>query len=444
MSDTRTKTRPGGTYPDVYRVDEYRPVRGNTEPPETINVKIQNGVRHGGETITYGLGPKYSHSGITSLNWKSCLHSKTTEVSGRYGSYTGFRPAVYKRYRYWSLLQKSDGLVNDQNPHYGVPDIDQQLVQNCVDEIFRNIDLNCDESVMCYSAVLQAIPLVGSAVKVSSVLNKIGRDLSRSWKRKPFTTVIKSLISGDFINRFVVQTTLQDMRMVANSTNYVLKTLMTAASRNREEYTVLESSKTLSNIERTSTGNVKIFPAGPSGTIFLPYTFTEGTDVNTKVKWIAKLRYNLDIVSPIQLWATRVGLTKPLESFWDMVPFSFVADYFFRTGDFLTHLSNEVSSQDGLRGLVCSMGKPWAMVKRSAFTEYKTEAYSRSWTASDGSVSYLVAPSSHSRRETSVFTRDSLGWIDLSGFWDRGGLWDPQLSFTRGRTMGQLWLQAKL
>jgi hypothetical protein len=444
MSDIITKTREAGYYPATNKTLQYSPIRGNTDPAETVTSQIQASVFHGGETIVYPKGPKFVNGGLTSLNWKTCLHSKDTVSSGRYGSYTGFNSHVYKRYRWWTLLERNPGLLNNTNPNIRVPEHDPQLTQTLADEIFNNIDLNCQESVMCYSAVLQAIPLVGSAVKLSTVLNQIGKNLLRSWRRRPFTTVIKSLISGDFINRFVVQTTLQDMRMVANSTNYVLKTLMTASQRNNEEYTVLESTKTLDDIKESTQGSIRIFPTSPSGPIVQPYTFRKGTAVTQKLKWIAKLRYNLDIVSPIQLWATRVGLTKPLESFWDMVPFSFVVDYFLRTGEFLSHLSNEVSSQDGLRGLVASMGRPWIMEKRSAFTEIKTESLTREWPQSGWETSYLVAPSSTARRESCVFTRDPETYIDLSGFWDRGGLWAPQLSFTRTRTMGQLWLQAKL
>lgn len=84
------------------------------------------------------------------------------------------------------------------------------------------------------------------------------------------------------------------------------------------------------------------------------------------------------------------------------------------------------------------------MEKRSAFTEYKTETLTREWPQSGWDTSYLVAPSSTARRESCVFTREPETYIDLSGFWDRGGLWAPQLSSTRVRTMGQLWLQAKI
>lgn len=439
----RTKTKEGFYSPATFAHEVLKPIRGNTYPVEVTDRQGQGRVYNGGETITYATGPKYTH-GITSLNWKTCQHSGTSKVSGRYCSYAGFQPNVYGRYRWWDSTVTYPGSLNDYTPRYRIPDIDPQLEQTLIDEIFANIDLNCSESVMCYSAVLQAIPLVGSAVKIGSILNAIGRDLKRSWRRKPFTTVIKSLISADFINRFVVQTTIQDMHMVANATNYVLDTIKQAIARNGEEYTVLEATKTLKD-EKESTPEYFYPPAGTPLLSQLPITVSYGTDVTMKVKWIAKLRYNTDIIDPVKLWAARVGLTKPLESFWDMVPFSFVVDYFLRTGEFLSELSNEMSSQDGLRGLVCSMGRPWKMTKAASYSLVTNEALYRSRIDTmDGRETFLNVFSGRSRRETFSFTREPIYDWDQSTFWNRGGLWAPQLSSTRVRTMGQLWLQAKI
>lgn len=387
-------------------------------------------------TITYQDGPKFNHSAsVSRLNWKECHHTFAGNRIGVRNSWTAWQ----RRYAGRTWRTSGNGYVQVSGPTGAPPEWNQQLILSLVDEIYDNIDLNCNEAVMCYSAVLQAVPMLGAVTKINTILRRFAKELSKSMRRKPFTTCIKQLISADFVNRFVIQTTLDDIRTVADSTNYVLKTIELCRARNAEEATVLEAKKTIrSDPSFTFSDTDKLWCTGRTW-ISSRFTGTDSTVTDVKVKCRAKLRYNTEAIDPIKLWAAKVGLTRPLESVWDMVPFSFVADYFLRTGDFLTHLSNQMSSQDGLAGKVLSMESPWVMSKLYSERAVMAAPFVRDdgdirWTCNGGTSRFI----------TGTFDRQRLDSTYVRGFWDRGGLWAPRLSSTRLRTMFELWLQAKM
>lgn len=96
------------------------------------------------------------------------------------------------------------------------------------------------------------------------------------------------------------------------------------------------------------------------------WTTYHGLALNRRLQRWAKVRYgNLGSLSPLKVWQNRVGITKPLTSAWDMVPFSFVLDYFFRVGDWIEGVSNMASDAWQLRGQVIDAGPVWRCDKWS-------------------------------------------------------------------------------
>jgi hypothetical protein len=100
-----------------------------------------------------------------------------------------------------------------------------------------------------------------------------------------------------------------------------------------------------------------MYQGGYSGTISVRQT-TERY-IEDKAFALCEGTYDMTGDAPLQLWARRVGLTRPLDSAWDLVPFSFVIDYFTRAGDFISALSDEMSSVNGLSGSMVKIRDLW-------------------------------------------------------------------------------------
>lgn len=437
-----TKTRPSRTLPPSILSLKVTPVPGNPNQGWTSNVTMQSGKMVGADSIIYTKGPRYTrHDFFTTANWKECDHRFDLIQTGQIFPYTVSRKGWWNggpsHWRY-DVQGTCPGYYSNYGLTFPVPPVNDSLQQDLFDQIIDNIDLNVKDSVMCYSATLQAIPMLGGVFKVNRILKKLWQETTRSMRRKPFTTVLKSLISADFLNRFVIQTTLDDMHAIANSMNTVLSRIATASSRNHQEWTVLEASA--DDTVKTSKSTETFRLDNGMGTWWAATAdVVERSYYRCTVKSLAKLRYNVDIVSPIRVWANAVGLTRPLESMWDMVPFSFVVDYFLRTGDFVTHLSRELSKEEGLSGQVLDQGPIWLMSK------------SQSERSLNGSPlfcgtedNYVKTQGGSTTCAAGVFSRHPVPSLYTRSFWDRGGLWAPQLSITRARTMAQLWLQMKL
>jgi hypothetical protein len=382
-------------------------------------------------TITYGEGPAFH--GSTPV-WKPCDQTWTSKTSGMLCS-------IY------SETSRRTGNPDTQSVYNRlyVPDIGFSATtppapdwSDVTDKFWDAVDLNTGEAVMAYSAVLQAVPLIGGVFKINSVLNKIGKWATKSLRRKPFTEVVKTAISADFINRFVVQTTLDDMHTVANSMNYVMNKVQTAYRRNVEP-TAFKPSVSTRSSSQSGTNHVTI------GNQRIDFKWTSFGISTRKLFILADVQYDVDPATPLRLWLNRVGLTRPLESAWDLVPFSFVADYFLRTGDFLTNVSQEMSSIEGLKGRVMGIRSMWFTEKRERGITFSDPVVSRPGLSPQYKYdAWIVTPGTSSRTIGEFHRHPFVGDLSQIGFWDRGGLWSPSLSSTRVRTLAQLFIQAKL
>jgi hypothetical protein len=301
------------------------------------------------------------------------------------------------------------------------------------DGIWDQVDLNTGDSVLLYSGILQSIPLLGGALKGASILNRAARRLKKDLRRRPFTTVVKSLIQADFINRFVVKPTIDDMQKFADSFDYVLRVIQTAHERNAELSTAFEAES--SRLLRRDSYD-KDYWYGFCR--LLGTTITENK-VSAKLKVIAKVTYDTDVINPLKIWAKRVGLSKPLDSAWDLVPFSFVIDYFARAGDFLSYVGDKLADDDGLKGRVAAVYDAWLMESRVTETKF---SYTARPTVADYWLDFYCdnAPIITS---AGVFTRKRVPIMSASSFWDNGVV-SVNLSSTRKRTLAELFVQSKL
>jgi hypothetical protein len=320
---------------------------------------------------------------------------------------------------------------------------DPRVLQGCLDQL----DLNSTENVLLYSGILQAVPLVGSAFKLTSILNRAARNLSKSFRKKPFTTVVKSLISADFIDRFVISPTIDDARRFMDATNYVLRVLETAKERNAHQFALSSSLTTIDESDKwTDRRNI-----GPG-----PYWKTEGQyriGTEHKAFMLLEAEYDMRAVDPLKVWSRRVGLTRPLDSVWDLVPFSFVIDYFTRAGDFISHLSDEMSKSDGLKGRITRIVDCWGSVKNfGKWTERglgATGSYISSWQWPYIKSYHVNEQPLEAVRETSTFSRFRVTPVwqyiaELQRKVDDYLTINLDLSSTRKRTIAELIIQAKL
>lgn len=416
---TKTRSRTvDGTYTYYWGEDPDHITSSKTYPwtgcPETA-------------TITYGDGPEKVDG---RCNWKFC-----DQVSWLpNGSFTSIvtqdwtSPLV--QYAYRGAGSNFTNNSQDSSFDYSIPD---SATQDLFDAFWSSVDLNCHESVMCYSAILQAVPLLGGLLKANTVLNRVGKEFAHLAHHMSFTGLLKYAISADFINRFVVQTTLQDLHTTYDATDYVVRTITTAQSRSLSP-AAFQSKTEGSKVDFHYTTSNRF------GGVDLSYANEHGSFWTRKLFTLADVRYDITPLTSLKLLANRLGITRPLESAWDLVPFSFVADYFLRTGEFLSYLSDKTTSIDGLEGKVCGIRGCWM-----------TDLVNTGWKSTLTSIEPITGcrviqrPSTMCYAGKKVFRRYAApSFYGKSGFWDKSGLFKPQMSTVRSRTIAELVLQAKL
>lgn len=316
--------------------------------------------------------------------------------------------------------------------------------------LLNQLDLNRGESVLLYSGVLQAVPLLGSVATFTKVLNRAAKNLSKSFRKKPFTTVLKSLISADFVNRFVIQPTLDDCRKFQDACDYVLRTLQTARERSASRFAL---STDLTSVVSQSSRSVTV--SGGLGSVpGMVATETKRQVVSSKAFALLEAKYDIGAIDPIKLWARRTGLTRPLDSVWDLVPFSFVVDYFTRAGDFISALSDEMSDQEGLRGKITNIIDVWCTFSKLGECVVRGTNLVNTYAQHDywyGKCTQLNEGSNPGEaiRRNSDFRRYRLPnpWYELSSLQETISDYltvNLDISSTRKRTIAELVIQAKL
>lgn len=381
------------------------------------------------ERIEYADGPKYVdfHS-----NWKRCSHTKSYIANGIAVTLRSYVP------RTWPVFTEVEqhcpiSFTPDLKPE-AISGVNNHVTNTAVALLQDKFDLNCKDRVLGYSYALDLIPFLGAFLKASSVLNRIGRwaaKRSKAYRNRPFTTVIYDAMQADLINRFVIQTTIAETRQILTVYERCLRAWEQAHLRNTG-WTTLTAKATTSKIVETgetslkSTKNNLDWPTAVWG-----YNHIVG--VTSTVRAVLRLEYDIAKADPVRWVAQALGITTPLESLWDKIPFSFVCDYFFRVGELIEYISHKDSSQDGLVGKVCDIAQVWAVSEsHDAYSVIKDSgrvepgaSYTRVLKAVFGDCQY----------KSSKFYRDSIDMSNSSGFWDKGGLWNPRLSSTRKRTL---------
>lgn len=376
------------------------------------------------EDLVYADGPKYidHHS-----NWKPCTHVKQNFCEIPCGAGIARDTQFSEIVAYQCYLQPF--ITN-------VPDIDWSIVRSAALDLNDKFDLNAKDRLMSYSYVADLLPFAGAALRASSVLNRIGKwatRLGRNLKHRPFTVVLKEAIQADLINRFVVQTTIEDTKNILDIWNQMASTWDKLHRRNWEPTTLTGRATSIHDV---GSGTEKLpyppYPWNSGGNA--QYVVQRGT--TAKVVATMQLAYNTEQADPMKWVAAQLGITTPLESIWDKVPFSFVVDYFFRVGDAINYFGDKYTSQDGLRATVSHIFSCWAMAR--AVHVKRCIAY-EPWIAGTRPSmcnGYLVSGETGS----SIFIRKPIDCTTESGFWDKGGFWDPHLSSVRKRTLLELGL----
>lgn len=381
-------------------------------------------------SIRYQTLPKYSDNRLT---WKQCYHQRISTVDGSLFSGS-----------YINLRNGGTTTFSCRYPVYRTPDLPSGNprpvdLTDLFDAFYDSLDLNCRKSALAYSGIVQMVPLLGTTLRINSVLRRLASRLTRDLRRKPFSTVIRSAISLDFINRFAIKPTLDDMHTVQTAMDYTINTINEAWARSGSvvPYKVEIDNSSLTSDSSFNQRNV--YSTGVRATGRLKKSLVSRSELHA----LATVYYKPEEIRPIQLWATRCGLTKPLGSIWDLIPFSFVTDYFFRTGEFIDGLENLVNDQDALKGKLANLQSLWVTEKVGRRTEWICESASLSgWY-----VQNLKITKGTARLEDIVFQRRPCSLNDYSqaGFWDQKWAgFAPSLSMTRKRTLVQLFLQKKL
>lgn len=420
IAKTRSETNP------IYR-KMWKSTRGGPVKSASYTLKINVS-----ESIEYDDGPKYVdfHS-----NWKRCSHMKNQVFSGTAATYDARR-------HFWSYSDSATKIEQycpvdtslDFNPAF-IAGVNNHVTNQAVALLQDKFDLNCKDRVLAYSYALDLIPLLGPFLKASSVLNRIGKwaaKRGRAYRRRPFTTVVTDAMRADLINRFVVQTTIAETRLILTVFERCQRAWEQAHQRN-QGWTTLTAEAETSKIIQTGTSSCKsmadnlLWPT-------LRWGFNRTIGVTSKVHAVLKLEYDIAKADPVKWIAQALGITTPLESVWDKIPFSFVCDYFFRVGELISEVSHLDSSQDGLYGKVCDIALVWAASK--SFDRVSTIDGTGEVLPYDTSMCTIDNLSfGESHYQSSLFYRGPIDLSNSSGFWDKGGFWNPRLSSTRKRTL---------
>lgn len=414
MSYERVKYDPGG--PLVYNEDGQYKAYWN----------------FGSRMISYEAGPRYNGS---HCRWKRCSQINLARPSGS---------CATTIYRDWSGKIRTwicHGPVG--RAPYGqqlttVPPHNGAALQAAVANLHEKLDLNCNDRVMSYSYVLDLLPLLGPFLKASSILNKIGQwavKAGRNLRSRPFTTILQDAAKADLLNRFVIQTTIQDTKNILDVYDRCVRAF-TSANRRNMEATVL----TGTNFQGT-TGNwftAKYgLPQNSQANGSVQCRLRQGT--TAKVVAVMRLFYNTQQADPARWVAHALGIDTPLESIWDKIPFSFVVDYFFRVGEFIDTIGQRYG-QDALRAKVLDVSECWALLKTQ--NVYEWIPGEKPWMSSSHGTILSFKGSSGSCGSTR-FDRFPIAFLDSSGFWDKGGFWSPSLSSVRKRTLLELYLTGR-
>lgn len=403
--------------------------RSSTEYPLQSTWDGQPAYRWGSvswsEKISYDDGPQYFQS---HCNWKRCIHVKENYPSTPCA--TGLvRDTKYdKRVAFQGYMAPLT---------ISAPDVDWTVVRAAAGNLQEKVDLNTRDRTMAYSYVVDLLPLLGPFTRASSILNKIGRWAVRhghNLRRRPFTTVLQDVIKGDLINRFVIQTTIQDTKQILDIWNQLARTWDKIHARNVEPTTLTGYSSSMHEVG-----------SGTDHLQYPPYPWVSGGNISyivergTTAKVVATLRlhYNTNKADPIKWIAAQLGISTPLESIWDKIPFSFVVDYFFRVGDAISEFSSRYTSQEGLRGTVLDVLSSWACIKAA---HQKRCVAVEPWEANGIRPFEVQSYAIHGTAGSSTFVREPIDCRTESGFWDKGGFWNPQLSSVRKRTLLELGL----
>lgn len=392
----------------------------------------------GTNRIEYSTYPRHPSG---TWPWQICNHSGTNVWNGQYVYDLGVTclngSGASLTYEYRSTrIGAPDKLGRD-------PGWNSSVVAGIMDQL----DLNKGESCLMYANVIQALPFLGAVTKLTSVLNNAARRFGKDLRKKPFTTAVKTLISADFVDRFVISPTIDDARKFATATNYVLNKLATAEQRNSTRFAL--ESELITPIKSSETvvrGSANAGTLGWRNFTFRRRSYTRCVD---KAYALLEATYSTDSLTPFRLWANRTGFTRPLDSAWDLLPFSFVLDYFFRGGDFIQHLSDKMSSDEGLRGTITKVHGLWG----SHLYESTNEAVPETLTFSNGTGYQRIVRfwerkgcariSSSNYRRFPISNPYSL----LIPFEEKLSDYltvNLDLSSTRKRTLAELVIQAKL
>lgn len=384
------------------------------------------------ESIEYDDGPKYVdfHS-----NWKRCSHMKNQVFSGIAATYDA-------RMHYWGDPNSTASIEQycpvtspvDFNPAV-IAGVNNHVTNQAVALLQDKFDLNCKDRVLAYSYALDLIPLLGPFLKASSVLNRIGKwaaKRGRAYRRRPFTMVVTDAMHADLINRFVIQTTIAETRLILTVFERCQRAWEQAYQRN-QGWTTLTAEAGTSKITATGTASCKAY-AGNLKWPTVRWGYNRKLGVTSKVHAVLKLEYDIAKADPVKWIAQALGITTPLESVWDKIPFSFVCDYFFRVGELISEVSHIDSSQDGLYGKVCDIAHVWAVSKSfDMISTIDGTGQVLPYNTSTFAIDKVEFGASH--YQSSLFYRGPIDLANSSGFWDKGGFWNPRLSSTRKRTL---------
>lgn len=200
-----------------------------------------------------------------------------------------------------------------------VPDYDTaDLVNQAVSKAWSNVDVSDIQGLVCvaesHKTMYSFISIMKRLIKILIKIKRLdGKGLAREFSAKELSDRYMEL-------RYAIRPLMYDARGIT-------KALANEAQRDHDRIT-FRGTKSYSDADTSSSTSV-VAMNDNAGTWSYEKTIMKKWSRNVQVR--AGILTQLEELSALNIW----GLTQPIESAWELVPFSFIVDWFFNVGDVL-------------------------------------------------------------------------------------------------------------
>lgn len=286
--------------------------------------------------IIYDAGPKFDNK---HPKFKGCSHTKTVLYPLRSTLEGAFNPinvlGGYVR-RYEGQLHTP--FVPNAFARFGSKSTTFPSYSEVYEGLQNEIDGNMTPDRMFLSTIFEFVSGKGLVKTLTDMFSDARKTIKNP--NRTFKEVAKTSVNTDLGYRFGVAPVIGDVKALLGVLSKVQEHVNNLSSRSGKDLVYKHTiSKSLSESEDAVTGYVSRVPY--TGNI--PITATHEFVVKRTMFVRANVKYSVSDSTFAAQILRDLGFMSPLATAWDLLPFSFVFDYFVDFGSKLTELENRIS-----------------------------------------------------------------------------------------------------